>query len=88
MFKGSFCKGVSIKRDSADTSCEVVDYNRLKGIYAILREKFEEDENPGSCENGDKDGEHGKEYELWVMNYGLFSNSLECHLYVLIFLFL
>ena len=67
MFKCSFCKGVSIKRDSANTSCEVVNYNRLKRIHPILREKFEENENPSGCENGDKDGEHGKEYELWVM---------------------
>ena len=71
MFKCSFCKGVSIKGDSANASCEVVNYNRLKRIHTILREKFEKDENPGSCENGDDDGEHGKEYELWVMGYEL-----------------
>lgn len=69
MFKCSFCKGVSIKGDSANASCEVVDDNRLKGIHTILWKKFEEDENPGSCEYGYEDGEHGKEYELWVMNY-------------------
>jgi hypothetical protein len=35
----------------------------LKGIYSILREKFEEDENPSGCEYGNEDGDHVRNYK-------------------------
>jgi len=58
MFKCGFGKCVSIQQATTNTCGEIINHNRLKGIYSILREKFEEDENPSGCEYGDEDGKH------------------------------